>query len=138
MPIQNYQSFRRMTNLCKSFLPPQLVKELEEIQVRSSSPRQLPSRVPVPSLSSLTTLLVRQHDDAAVKEYGVNLAVDMMRDLRKGGVNGFHLCTLNLEKSVTKVLEKLEWVTPGQNKAVGMRVSFGLLGVRLGSAPLVR
>lgn len=33
MPIQNYQSFRRMTNLCKSRIPPQLVTELELIQV---------------------------------------------------------------------------------------------------------
>lgn len=55
-----------------------------------------------------------------------------MRDLRAQGVNGFHLCTLNLEKSVTRVLEKLEWVKPGQsNKAVGQRVS-------LSGAPLSR
>ncbi|KAK4694945.1 methylenetetrahydrofolate reductase (NADH), partial [Phenoliferia sp. Uapishka_3] len=84
MPIQNYQSFRRMTNLCKSRIPPHIVEELELIQ----------------------------HDDAAVKDYGVNLAATMMRSLRSQGIMGYHLCTLNLEKSVTRLLQQLEWVTP--------------------------
>jgi hypothetical protein len=35
----------------------------------------------------------------------------------ENGVLGFHLCTLNLEKSVTKVLELLEWVEPGATKS---------------------
>lgn len=35
MPIQNYQSFRRMTNLCKSFIPADILHGLELIQVRS-------------------------------------------------------------------------------------------------------
>ena len=51
-----------------------------------------------------------QNDDSAVKEYGIDLAVSMMRVLRKEGIRGYHLCTLNLEKSVTRVLEKLDWV----------------------------
>lgn len=34
MPIQNYQSFRRMTNLCKSHIPAHIVTELELIEVR--------------------------------------------------------------------------------------------------------
>ncbi|KAI5477814.1 hypothetical protein MNV49_005898 [Pseudohyphozyma bogoriensis] len=82
MPIQNYQSFRRMTNLCKSHIPAQIISELEAIQT----------------------------DDAAVKDYGVNLAVKMMSSLMSQGVRGYHLCTLNLEKSVTRVLHGLEWV----------------------------
>lgn len=40
----------------------------------------------------------------------------MMRALFANGVRGFHLCTLNLEKSVTKVLELLEWVEPGATR----------------------
>ncbi|KAM0753743.1 methylenetetrahydrofolate reduct [Meredithblackwellia eburnea MCA 4105] len=83
MPIQNYQSFRRMTNLCKSCIPSEIVKELELIQ----------------------------HDDAAVKDYGVSLAVKMMQALRAEGIQGYHLCTLNLEKSVTRVLQQLGWIT---------------------------
>ncbi|SCZ97700.1 BZ3500_MvSof-1268-A1-R1_Chr4-3g07385 [Microbotryum saponariae] len=82
MPIQNYQSFRRMTNLCKSHIPPQIVKDLELIQ----------------------------HDDQSVKDYGVRLAVSMMRELWQAGIRGYHLCTLNLEKSVSRVLEQLDWV----------------------------
>lgn len=42
----------------------------------------------------------------------MSLAVSMMRRLREEGVQGFHLCTLNLEKSVKRVLEQLDWVTP--------------------------
>ncbi|GAA5993755.1 hypothetical protein JCM11641_004038 [Rhodosporidiobolus odoratus] len=88
MPIQNYLSFRRMTNLCGTFIPPKIADDLERIQ----------------------------HDDAAVKEYGINLSVDMMRTLFESGLRGFHLCTLNLEKSVTKVLEQLQWVETGATK----------------------
>lgn len=38
----------------------------------------------------------------------------MMRQLYENGIRGFHLCTLNLEKSVTRVLEALEWVEPAE------------------------
>ncbi|POY76656.1 putative Methylenetetrahydrofolate reductase (NAD(P)H) [Rhodotorula taiwanensis] len=86
MPIQNYLSFRRMTNLCGTQIPPEILADLERIQ----------------------------HDDAAVKTYGVELAVKMMRQLYENGIRGFHLCTLNLEKSVTRVLEALEWVEPAE------------------------
>ncbi|BGP13977.1 hypothetical protein JCM10213_005562 [Rhodosporidiobolus nylandii] len=88
MPIQNYLSFRRMTNLCGTYIPPDIASDLEQIQ----------------------------HDDAAVKDYGVNLAVKMMRALFEQGIRGFHLCTLNLEKSVTRVLEKLQWVEDGATR----------------------
>lgn len=88
MPIQNYQSFRRMTNLCKSEIPSKITEDLEKIQ----------------------------HDDAAVKNYGIELAVSMMRILKAEGIRGYHLCTLNLEKSVTMVLEKLGWVESGSTK----------------------
>ena len=61
-----------------------------------------------------TTLVVRirsrgqsQHDDSKVKDYGVKLAVDMIRQMQRGGIEGVHFCTLNLEKSVTRVLEAL-------------------------------
>ncbi|GAA5946504.1 hypothetical protein JCM3775_007554 [Rhodotorula graminis] len=84
MPIQNYLSFRRMTNLCGTHIPDDIMADLERIQ----------------------------HDDAAVKDYGVRLSVKMMRALFDEGIRGYHLCTLNLEKSVTRVLELLEWVEP--------------------------
>lgn len=34
MPIQNYLSFRRMTNLCGTHIPPHILSDLERIQVR--------------------------------------------------------------------------------------------------------
>lgn len=60
---------------------------------------------------SLTIFLyVSQHDDQLVKDYGVCLASDMIRRLTtEGDVPGVHFCTLNLEKSVSRVLELLQW-----------------------------
>ena len=37
----------------------------------------------------------------------MKLAVDMIKQLQAGGIKGVHFCTLNLEKSVTRVLEGL-------------------------------
>ena len=42
-----------------------------------------------------------------MKDYGVQLAVDMIRQLQAGGIQGVHFCTLNLEKSITRILETL-------------------------------
>ena len=42
-----------------------------------------------------------------MKEYGIKLAVDMIRQLQVSGIQGVHFCTLNLEKSVLRVLETL-------------------------------
>lgn len=62
-----------------------------------------------------------------MKEYGVDLAVKMMQALRKEGIRGYHLCTLNLEKSVTRVLEKLEWVTDDTRAAKRLKVQITFL-----------
>lgn len=61
------------------------------------------------------TFIAHQHDDQKVKDYGIKLAIEMIRRLTKeGSVSGFHLCTLNLEKSVRRVLEGLGWIGEGQ------------------------
>ncbi|KAI9459430.1 hypothetical protein BJY52DRAFT_1265627, partial [Lactarius psammicola] len=61
-------------------------------------------------------LALSQHDDQKVKDYGVSLAVKMVRHLvEEGGLRGFHFCALNLEKSVERVLENLGW-TPRHAK----------------------
>lgn len=55
-----------------------------------------------------------QFDDAAVKLYGVSNSISMIRRLQQEtDINGFHLCTLNLEKSIRLVLEGLGWVGRG-------------------------
>lgn len=81
MPIQTFGGFSRMTHMCKTFIPDHVVASLDPIK----------------------------GDDAAVKDYGVDLATQMIRELHEIGVRGFHFCTLNLEKSVQRILEDLEW-----------------------------
>merc|ERR1719478_1204951 len=50
--------------------------------------------------------LIKDNENA-VKEYGIEQAVDMCKELMKGGAPGLHLYTLNLEKSATAICEKL-------------------------------
>lgn len=84
MPVQNYQSFRRMTNLCKVQVPQLILDALEPIK----------------------------SDDAAVKEYGVSLGIHMIgRIFLESDIRGFHLCSLNLEKSIERILDGLGWKT---------------------------
>ena len=56
-----------------------------------------------------------QHDDQKVKDYGVKLAVETIRTIiSNGDVKGVHFCTLNLERSVRKVLDGLGWTRESQ------------------------
>jgi methylenetetrahydrofolate reductase (NADPH) len=84
MPIQSYAGFHRMTGFCKTFVPESIKAALEGIK----------------------------DDDAAVKAYGVELAADMSRALLEQGSPGLHFYTLNLEKSVTDILETLGFLAP--------------------------
>ncbi|KAK7044270.1 methylenetetrahydrofolate reductase 1 [Paramarasmius palmivorus] len=82
MPIQTYSSFLRLVKLCGSSVPDAVTQELEAIK----------------------------HDDQLVKDYGVELAINTIKRITtEGGVRGVHFCTLNLEKSVQRVLEGLQW-----------------------------
>ncbi|KAI0042689.1 methylenetetrahydrofolate reduct [Auriscalpium vulgare] len=81
MPLQTYASFLRLTKLCGTNIPAALQAELEPIK----------------------------HDDQKIKDFGVTLAVSMIKRLEEGGIRGFHFCTLNLEKSVQRTLELLQW-----------------------------
>ncbi|KAF8891252.1 methylenetetrahydrofolate reductase-domain-containing protein [Infundibulicybe gibba] len=94
MPIQTYSSFLRLTKLCGT---------------------QVPSSV-------MTALSPISHDDQLIKEYGVALAIEMIRRITtEGDIPGVHFCTLNLEKSVQRVLESLQWAgvsAPAQNKLI--------------------
>lgn len=83
MPIQDYGGFKRMTGFCKTMVPQEILDALEPIQA----------------------------DDARVKAYGVELAVRMCRRLLEAGCPGLHFYTLNLEKSVTSILEVLGFVS---------------------------
>merc|ERR1719174_720830 len=87
MPIQSYAGFRRMTGLCKTFIPKPIDEALE---------------------------LIKDNENA-VKEYGIELAVQMSKELMAGGCPGLHLYTLNLEKTATAICEKLGLVDESSN-----------------------
>jgi methylenetetrahydrofolate reductase (NADPH) len=87
MPIQSYQSFRRMTKLTNASIPPELLDRIEQVK----------------------------SDDEAVKQLGVDVTVEMIKQIRsgtKGRCIGAHFCTFNLERSVAFVLERSGMISP--------------------------
>ncbi|KYQ90902.1 methylenetetrahydrofolate reductase [Tieghemostelium lacteum] len=86
MPIQTYQGFKRMTTLSKTIVPQYINDNLEPIK----------------------------DNDEEVKKYGVKLCIEMCNRLLDAGVDGLHFYTLNLERSVRKVLKGLSLVRPDQ------------------------
>ena len=90
MPIQSYQSFRRMTKLANASIPPPLLARIEDVKA----------------------------DDEAVKQLGVDVAVEMIKQIRSGTEQrcmGAHLCTFNLERSVAFILEKTVMISPRES-----------------------
>ena len=90
MPIQSYQSFRRMTKLTNVSIPPPLLARIEDVKA----------------------------DDEAVKNLGVDVAVEMIKQIRSGTEQrcmGAHFCTFNLERSVAFILEKTGMISPRES-----------------------
>jgi methylenetetrahydrofolate reductase (NADPH) len=88
MPPQTYASFMRLTKLTGVHVPEEVRKRLEEVK----------------------------GDDREVKEYGVELCTRMIKEIvkeTKGEIRGFNFCTLNLERSVVRILEGLGWTGQG-------------------------
>lgn len=81
MPIQSFDSFRRLTSLCNTSVPQDILDALQPIRA----------------------------DDQAVKEYGIQLALRTIRSLLEHNICAFHLCTLNLERSITRIVDALAW-----------------------------
>ncbi|CAG8614444.1 9378_t:CDS:2, partial [Ambispora gerdemannii] len=84
LPIQNFNGFKRIITLSKTIVPQFVLNDLKPIK----------------------------EDDAAVKEYGIRLAVNMIRKMYTHGVKGFHFYTMNLERSTILILEELQFVAP--------------------------
>lgn len=80
LPIQSYDRFRKFAKFTGVKVPDAVEEALEPIK----------------------------QDDAAVKDYGVELCVEMVQELLEAGVPGFHFYTLNLQSSVTRILQGLE------------------------------
>ena len=77
MPIQSFSSFSRMTSYCSVAVPKHIMERLEPVK----------------------------DDDEAVKEIGCDIAAEMCRRiLAEGDIDGIHFYTLNLERSVTRIL----------------------------------
>ena len=88
MPIQSYAGFKRMTELCKTFVPEALSSALEAVK----------------------------DDPDQVRAFGIQLATDMCRQIQeqcgpkkmgKEGVFGLHFYTLNSEVAVLEILKRL-------------------------------
>ncbi len=79
LPVTNYERFRKFTQICGVKVPPKVLEDLARCS----------------------------HDDAAVKNYGIELGTKMCESLRSNGVEGFHFYTLNLESAVFEILRNL-------------------------------
>lgn len=80
MPISTYDSFMRRAKWCEINIPPAFLAHLEPIK----------------------------GDDALVREVGTQLVADMCQKIVDSGVKHLHFYTMNLEKSVIMVLERLQ------------------------------
>lgn len=79
MPVQSFSTFLRMTQYCGVHVPMPIMKRLEAVK----------------------------SDDEAVKQIGWELAAEMCREILSNSeidVDGVHFYTLNLERSVTRIL----------------------------------
>jgi methylenetetrahydrofolate reductase (NADPH) len=81
MPIQSYSSFKRMTEYCQVTVPDYIWQLLDAVK----------------------------DDDEAVKRVGCTIAADMCRYIlsETDDIDGVHFYTLNLERSVTVILNTL-------------------------------
>lgn len=79
LPVQNYNSFKRIVNMCRVKVPQELQNQLDAVKA----------------------------DDEKVKEVGIAHCTEMCKKLLAKGVLGLHFYTMNLEKSVNEVIKIL-------------------------------
>ncbi|GAB5586991.1 methylenetetrahydrofolate reductase (NAD(P)H) met13 [Umbelopsis nana] len=87
LPIQNYNGLKRVISFNNNFVPQHIWDDLEAIK----------------------------EDDAAVKDYGIDLAVKFIKKMLEEGIRGFHIYTFNLERSTRLILEKLGYTAPKES-----------------------
>ena len=86
MPIHSYKVLTRVTKLSHVRVPPDILAKFEELK----------------------------NDDDAVKRAGVDVLSDIVEGIKKipcPGVRGFHFYTLNLEKTVSFILERCHLIS---------------------------
>ena len=79
MLIGNYGGFKRMTKLCKTRVPVEVEKMVESLQ----------------------------HNEDALKMFGIEQGVKVCQELLKFGVAGLHFYTLNSSEMTTQILQQL-------------------------------
>ncbi|KAL4913128.1 methylenetetrahydrofolate reductase-domain-containing protein [Aspergillus aurantiobrunneus] len=85
MPIHSYKILTRVTKLSHVKIPPPILAKLEEAK----------------------------HDDDAVKRLGVDILAELVEGIKKlpsPSFRGFHFYTLNLEKTVSFILERCKLI----------------------------
>ncbi|KAL3478412.1 methylenetetrahydrofolate reductase-domain-containing protein [Aspergillus californicus] len=106
MPIHSYKILTRVTKLSHVKIPPHTLAKLEEVR----------------------------HDDDAVKRLGVDIIADLVNGMRRLSTptsRGFHFYTLNLEKTVSFILEQCKLIPdyPEDSDAVDVSEDVSLLTV---------
>jgi methylenetetrahydrofolate reductase (NADPH) len=79
MCLNAYGGFKKMTKFCKSRVPPGLDADMENLK----------------------------DDEKAIKQFGIDYGAQMCQDLMDFGVHVLHFYTLNLEKVVYGILDKV-------------------------------
>lgn len=79
LPVNNFNSFNKIINLCKISVPEVMQKEIEEIK----------------------------NDEEKVKQMGIKYAINLVNELMNKNVKGFHFYTMNLEVSVSTIVKEL-------------------------------
>lgn len=92
MCINSVAGLYRMAKFCKSALPDELVEAMEQ---------------------------VNQDDVEAVKAFGIEQGYKLSKELLEFGVQGLHYYTLNLEKVVRGIVEKLQPLLKGESVSEG-------------------
>lgn len=83
LPIQNYNGFKRMIGFCKTRIPESVATAIEAIK----------------------------DDEVAVKQFGIDLGIDMCKRILKSKLApGIHFYSLNLEKSVMGIVDGLDLI----------------------------
>ena len=86
MPISSLPSLKRMSSMCRVHVPDAILNDLEAIK----------------------------EDEEAVREYGVNLAAQMCKDLLKHQVAGVHIYTMNNEDNIREIVKQIAPLLPSR------------------------
>ncbi|SAM05949.1 hypothetical protein [Absidia glauca] len=89
-PIQNYQGLKRVISFNDNYVPESIWNDLEPIK----------------------------DDDAAVKEYGIQLTIQFIEKMLAAGIKGVHFYTFNLERSTRLILERLNLIPAKEEAAL--------------------